>query len=170
MQQPAVFLPNARVELIGTEITEEYSRITGLYKTGIADSGEYDVRFTHNDCRTLIVPNAKLRNGEVTILDVSLDCDNLSVGINDITNEANAITAVIGPNPFSDAARLTFELQQTDGLLSVYDVVGNQHLSLPLDTNTGVVSFGNDWPAGMYFAVLESAGQRKTLPFVKVNQ
>lgn len=65
---------NMNVEIMATRYLKR-TIFNGNYKTGVADEGTYDVRFYHPNCRTVIVSGVELTEGEVTILNVSTDCD-----------------------------------------------------------------------------------------------
>jgi choice-of-anchor B domain-containing protein len=68
----------ARVDFVNTS-TFDSTNIIGEYKTGVADSGLYDVRFSHPNCQTLIVQDVSMQAGQVTTLHVQLNCAGLGI-------------------------------------------------------------------------------------------
>ena len=74
------------VEIIGKGIFDS-TNATGAYKTGIADSGRYDLRFYKRGCATKIVTNVLLRSGQVTSLDVALACTSLNTSVPELADE-----------------------------------------------------------------------------------
>ncbi|MBK9401621.1 MAG: choice-of-anchor B family protein [Bacteroidetes bacterium] len=65
-------LNNVSVTIIGPSITNA-SKITGEYKTGLADAGTYDVSFSKAGYTTKTINNVVLQNGILTVLDVELN-------------------------------------------------------------------------------------------------
>jgi choice-of-anchor B domain-containing protein len=66
----------AQVEIITTSVVDS-TNITGSFATGTADSGTYIARFSHPNCLTLIVQDVQLQPGQVTTLNVQMDCPTL---------------------------------------------------------------------------------------------
>ncbi len=62
----------ATIEIIDGPMNSELSSSTGEYKTGIAATGTFEVRFTHPDYKSLI-ESATIVSGEITILNVELE-------------------------------------------------------------------------------------------------
>jgi choice-of-anchor B domain-containing protein len=60
-----------KVEIIADLANVEFSELTGNYKTGLAISGTFDVRFFKQGYLPLVVP-ATLQNGVLTVLDVQM--------------------------------------------------------------------------------------------------
>jgi len=59
------------VSIVASQMNDGITDPAGLYKTGLAEGGTYDVTFTHPDFEPLTV-STELTNGETTILDVEL--------------------------------------------------------------------------------------------------
>lgn len=78
----SVPVPGARIELINTSVNDS-TGISGDYKVGIADSGFYDVRFSHPNCQTVIVQDVALQPGIISTLNVQMDCPTLGVSSHD---------------------------------------------------------------------------------------
>lgn len=64
-------LSNVTVTILGSSITDA-SKLTGEYKTGLAQAGLYDVQFSKNGYVTKIIPGVSLQNGILTTLNVQL--------------------------------------------------------------------------------------------------
>jgi choice-of-anchor B domain-containing protein len=65
-------LNNVVVKILGPSITKN-TKITGLYKTGLAAAGTYDVEFSKAGYVTKVISGVVLQNGVLTILDVQLN-------------------------------------------------------------------------------------------------
>lgn len=65
-------LSNVVVKILGPSITKN-TKITGLYKTGLATAGTYDVEFSKAGYVTKTISGVVLQNGVLTILDVQLN-------------------------------------------------------------------------------------------------
>jgi len=64
-------IPNAEVEILGEVMNEKSTNVLGDYKTGLAQDGIYQVKFSHPAYTSKTV-QAEIVSGEVTILDVEL--------------------------------------------------------------------------------------------------
>ena len=62
----------AKIEILGTTKTTS-SDLNGLYKTGIASSGNYDIRFSHSGYVSKTFYGVTLSSGQVTIINAELD-------------------------------------------------------------------------------------------------
>jgi choice-of-anchor B domain-containing protein len=157
-------LNNVRVEIIGHE-RYKYSNLQGNYKTGIGDSGTYDVRFTdmNNRCQTLIVGGVEFKEGLVTPLDVTLACNTTG-----ITNTEQSISLTAIPTAFS--ASTFIQLQQPAGCIAsvaIYDATGRQLKEYTINTEQATILTGQDWPAGLYYVVARDSVASHTLKVVK---
>ncbi|MCC6816330.1 MAG: choice-of-anchor B family protein [Saprospiraceae bacterium] len=66
-----VSINNVSVKIKANRKNEEFTDLTGQYKSGYAIAGDYDIEFSHNDYFTKIV-RATLINGSITIKNVQL--------------------------------------------------------------------------------------------------
>lgn len=64
-------ISNAVVEILSTQPNREVSAPSGIYKTGIADSGDYLVRISHPNYTTQTL-SVNINNGDITALNVKL--------------------------------------------------------------------------------------------------
>jgi hypothetical protein len=64
-------LNNVNVEILTTEAAE-YTNLSGEYKTGITEGGNYSVRFSKAGYTTKVFNNVSLTNGLVTTLDAAM--------------------------------------------------------------------------------------------------
>jgi choice-of-anchor B domain-containing protein len=64
-------LPNTQVHIISTSVSES-TKITGQYKTGLANAGNYSITFACNGYVTKTINNVLLNNGILTTLNVQL--------------------------------------------------------------------------------------------------
>ena len=65
-------LNNVTITILGPAITKQ-SKITGIYKTGLATAGTYDVQFSKNGYITKTITGVALSNGVLTTLNVQLN-------------------------------------------------------------------------------------------------
>lgn len=138
-------LTGASIEIIGHN-TIKNSDILGQYATGIADSGFYDIRFSHPLCQTTIVQSVKLTNGNVVELDVTLNCH--PVGINQEFEEEYLIW-ISGTN------KLKYHLTDpTDKVCLVYDIAGRIVFEIALNTKENMINVPQWLSPGIYIATI----------------
>ncbi len=158
-------IQNARVEFIG-QPQLDFTGLQGEYRTGVADSGEYDVRFVRDGCQTQIFTDVQLRTGQVTTLDVQLDCLT-SVGVEEVTN---GVTWKAQPSVFQQQTTLSYSQQYWDGetaTVTVHGMDGKQWERFDIyDANTKI-TVGANWPAGIYVASMFYQGETYTLKILK---
>jgi choice-of-anchor B domain-containing protein len=157
-------LNNVRVDIIGHE-RYKYSNLQGNYKTGIGDSGTYDVRFTdmNNRCQTLIVGGVELKEGIITPLNVTLACSTTG-----ITNPQKNLNLTATPSAFNTST--TIQLQQPAGgtaNIVIYNSTGQQIKEYFINTEQATILTGQDWPAGLYYVVAQGYVASHTLKVVK---
>lgn len=152
-------IPGARVELVNTTAFDS-TTITGDYKTGIADSGLYDVRFSHPNCQTMIVQDVMLQSGQVTSLNVLMDC--LAVGTTDLDQ-----------NPLlwfdHSTQKLHYRLIGDHLVLTVLTADGRTVLSRDLDAANQAILLGPQLPSATYLAILAGPSSIQTLRFALVQ-
>ncbi len=157
-------LNNVRVDIIGHE-RYKYSNLLGNYKTGIGDSGAYDVRFTdlNNRCQTLIVGGVELKQGVTTQLNVTLDC-----ATTNLSSTIENISLIATPSAFS--GNTSIQLQQPAGRVTtvvIYNALGKQVKQYAVDTEQATLVTGNDWAAGVYFITAQTQTANHTMKVVK---
>ncbi|MCB0629402.1 MAG: choice-of-anchor B family protein [Lewinella sp.] len=92
-----------KVEILADQVNVDYSNLTGDYKTGLALSGTFDVRFFKQGYLPLVAP-ATLNNGELTILNVEL----IPAGL----NRLSGITLMEEGGATIDGAQVLLEGEQ----------------------------------------------------------
>ncbi|MEX2588729.1 MAG: choice-of-anchor B family protein [Chitinophagales bacterium] len=151
------FLNGVNVELISTG-AETKSDILGEYKTGIAESGMYDVRVHFQGCFSKIITDVQLSNGQVTVLDIEFEC---IVANTDEINEPATLELKAQPSAFNNQTELHFKgLKRESGQLQIFDLAGRVLKSLDLNTESGQVIIGENWAPGFYLAVLLSDNEK----------
>jgi len=150
-------LNNVLVEILATPVIDS-TILTGEYKTGLADAGVYDVRFTKSGYNTKTITGVTLVNGVLTQLDIQL-WDGV-VGIS--TPQAGSEQIFVSPNPFTDKTTLTIPATLLNGqgfTVAITDVTGR------VIKETGIME-GNSYTitrtamdAGIYFYKVISNNQ-----------
>lgn len=157
-------LNNVRVDIIGHE-RYKYSNLLGNYRTGIGDSGTYDVRFTdmNNRCHTLIVGGVELKEGIVTPLDVTLTCP-----LTGIINTNNGMHLSASPSGFTNTTTIQLQLPSgSNATLLVYDAYGRLVSGYDIENEQATLQTGNNWPSGVYNIIAQSGENTKVIRVVK---
>lgn len=160
-------LAGVRVEIIGHD-WYEFSDIAGTYKTGIADSGRYDIRFFMPGCTTKIIKDVTLAPGTVTELHVSMEC--FSSPVFDVDYSKHFF--ILRPSVFTQYTTLYYELSGINSphtFLLVTDAYGRQTEHITLNENSGVMLLGQSYTPGMYYITLQTPYYLQTLKSVKIN-
>lgn len=151
-------VPNAKVEIIGQNISVK-SNFQGDYKTGVADSGLYDLRITHPDCLTKIYAGILVDNGIISQINVQLDCLSLSVSTQ---NEKPGINLSSGGQGYIEYKLNSEYLLPAE--LKIFDLSGKLSASYKIEQTSGAIYF----PAlkrGLYIARIVSEKDVATLKF-----
>lgn len=112
---------NALVEILNTNITKN-SKITGDYKTGYYQSGNYDIRFSRNGYVTKTITGVSLANGVVTNLNVQLAPIGISVTLNgQVIDNANGNPV---PNALVNFVNTSFTYNTTADALGNFSIPG----------------------------------------------
>lgn len=106
-------ITNANVQIISEDLNEASSRIGGIYKTGQATPGEFEVEYSHPNYDTLTL-TVTLERGKVTIVDAQL-------GTAEITG---TVTDTDG-NPIIDAKVVVDNVGEGFKTFASTDVDGN---------------------------------------------
>jgi len=161
-------LTNIRVDIIGHE-RYKYTNLFGDYKTGIADSGWYDVRFTDFNlhCSTKIMSGVKLQKAQTTTLNTTLTCQFPS-GFDDLPT---ALKFAASPNLFSENTNLFIkhELPVGEGNITLFNSNGQLISQYNFNTSTTEIELGANWLPGIYFARLDLPPYTQTIKLVKVH-
>jgi choice-of-anchor B domain-containing protein len=158
-------LPGVSVEIIGHPRIKT-TDVLGNYKTGLVDSGEYDVRFTNLDanCLTRIVSSVNLSPGNVTVLNVAFSCALIS----EIIEIKDDFTFTAQPNVFNHSTQLIFHSsQESTSVISLFDASGRMLKRFEIETPNAEIMLGEELPAGIYFAKAEQGTASKTIRIFK---
>lgn len=156
-----------KVQILAPQINSEFSKTSGNYATGLAQSGVYQVVF-YKEGYFPDTSSVTLENGKVTLLDVKLRPDGFITGLKDVVELP--VTLKASPNPFTQTLRLEYSWRkkaQTAELL-VYDLFGRIVERHTMKTGDGNIQVGLELPRGQYWVQVVSAkGNSKALSIVK---
>ena len=136
---------HAQIEISGTPVVDS-TDIFGIFETGYHEAGTYDIIVSKAGCVTKTITGVELINGEVTNLDITLDCGTLAIGEspeNKITCyylPDNGIIYVNNQNDFSN--HVNGRLINSEGKL-IQEISLAQSATLQLDVNV--------LPKGLYY-------------------
>ncbi|HIF15387.1 MAG TPA: choice-of-anchor B family protein, partial [Bacteroidetes bacterium] len=88
-----LILSGVKVEIVGTNIIKQ-NKITGVYKTGYATSGIYDVIFSKPGYNTKTYQGVVLQNDSLTLLDAMLSPDHIPVSFDGLVIDANDLLPI----------------------------------------------------------------------------
>ncbi|MCF6342877.1 MAG: T9SS type A sorting domain-containing protein [Bacteroidales bacterium] len=159
-------LSNVLVRIISADASTK-TGLDGTYAFGTPLSGTYDIEFLHSDYPTLTLTDIELVNGQLTLLDVVMS--SWFVGISDqlAGSEAKAY-----PNPFGTEMKVEFVLNKArspDASLRVFDITGRLVETIVLQSATGSVQIGMDYPAGTYFVKISNGNEELKMLRVTKN-
>jgi choice-of-anchor B domain-containing protein len=160
-------LQNARVELIGNNWFD-FSDLSGNYKTGIADSGRYDVRVFMAGCDTKIVKDVLITPGNITTLNVSINCTALSTGGIDVSENY----FIAAPSIFNYYSGIRFRLlpgELASSKFTITDISGKLFDTLIPYNTAGEIIFGQQYAPGVYFITLHSEHYFQNLKVIKTK-
>jgi choice-of-anchor B domain-containing protein len=159
-------LPNIQVDIIG-QPRSKITNFSGDYKTGVADSGLYDVRFTdfNTHCQTLIVGGVMLQAGQVTTLNTRLSCS----FPNSISNLAQPFTFTAMPAVFSSVTQIHFQSQSQDAtIFSLFNDLGQLISTYQVQTPNATLQLGSQLSNGSYTLLAKQGLNTKTLRLTKL--
>lgn len=157
-------LSNIQVDIIGEPRTKR-TNILGNYKTGTADSGLYDVRFTdfNNNCQTLIVGGVMLHSGAVTTLNATLNCN-----FSGVANLNNDIAFTASPNVFSRSTRVEMSTGAEGEVdITLCDNTGKLLRNYTIETPNATLILGEDLSAGVYLLTARQNSWVKNIRLIK---
>jgi choice-of-anchor B domain-containing protein len=125
-------LPGVQVEIIGNH-QKEVSRIDGAYYVGQVEEGVFDIRFTHQQCQEKIIYNVSLNSGQVTQLDVTLNCG--GVGIEEIIIDREQVFLPFNNNSYK---------------LEIYDLGGRKITSQYISNQINNINWPSNAQKGLY--------------------
>jgi choice-of-anchor B domain-containing protein len=86
--------------------------------------------------------------------------------VNEISSEPEIFAA---PNPFSGSVEINYNLNNTvlPAEIIFSDICGKEISTLSISSITGIISIGENWSKGIYFATIKSKHQSTTIKIVK---
>lgn len=137
---------NAKIELVGTDVIDS-SNIIGAYKTGYHLPGNYDVIVSKEGCETKTINDVNLSSGEITNLNVLLDCGTINIHEQ---NENNTL------NCFYDAANANIQTeflsdQQQTISATLINAQGAVIINKEIQSNQTYTFDTTQLPNGIYF-------------------
>ncbi|MFM2135960.1 MAG: hypothetical protein RL021_1360 [Bacteroidota bacterium] len=121
---------NAAVSIVNSPVVK-YSNTIGDYRTGIVDTGHYDVIFARQGYTTKLIPGVSLQTGQVTALNVQLSPDNIGVDETDFDRILH-----VYPQPATD--RLIMAGHETANVtIQLCDLNGKEVLRTELQLQPG---------------------------------
>lgn len=164
------FLSNINIEILGTG-TSVKSAFTGIYKTGIADTGLFDIRFSNATCQTQIIKDVQFTAGQVTTLNISMKCSGSTTVISPNNHETNTIDLKIFPTIFSDEIHVEYHINKyTDQITSVslLNIQGQIVTQKTIQNTQGqFIINGLNLNPGVYFVHLSSESIYQTHKIIK---
>lgn len=161
-------IQNARIEFIGNNWFD-FTNISGEYKTGIADEGNYNVRVFANGCNTKIISNVNMQSGIVATLNIALDCPAFT-SVTHHALEKNLMMAT--PNIFNTSSTLRYELSPSltnKAEFVITDISGKHIATFKPENINGQMTFGENLEAGIYFITLKANEILQTIKAIKTK-
>lgn len=156
------------VEIIGNNRLKK-TDLFGNYKTGMADSGSYDIRFTDYSvfCNTIIVSDVQLKEAQTTTVNVQMFCSfPSSISQNTETEFSLSTTKTV----FTGNTQLLLKNQSGHAAnLSVYNISGALVKKFDIDTPVAQIEIGDSWSAGTYFIRAGNQTNHAFLRLIKLN-
>lgn len=155
-------LPNIDVSFIGSN-TLKRSNFAGNYKTGIGNEGKYDVRIydRNNRCFTKIIKGVEMKAGQITALNVQLNC--IVSGIDDISNNQ----AFVYPTIFNNNTTLFIDNHNVPTHVIITDLSGKTIQTFNVENNE--ISIGEQLSSGMYLVQVKTADFEKLIKILKTK-
>lgn len=157
----------ARIEILGNNWLD-FTDLSGNYKTGIKDSGIYNVRIFKAGCQTKIISGVVLKNDSVTILNDTLDCS-FPTSVSEF-DEKNKFIAL--PSVFKEQTIIEYQLQADvvqAAQIVVADLQGKIMTQFPISDQNGKIQMGKNWASGVYIVTFSNASLQKSLKIIKAN-
>lgn len=164
--QNGVPLPGIMVEVMGVPRLKP-TNLTGNYKTGVADSGLYDIRFIdyNNFCITRIISGVELKPAAVTTLNTTLACNFPTAVLN---LQDGIVKMYAAPSVFAEYTELFIENTRAEDLsIVIYDIEGRVMQRYSITTPQAQIQVGAHWPAGTYTVHASNQQVHKTVRIVK---
>ncbi|MEZ5083650.1 MAG: choice-of-anchor B family protein [Bacteroidales bacterium] len=148
---------NVEVEIVEAFLNTQ-TAFDGTYEFGMTISGTFDIQFSKAEYNTKVIEDVEIINGEITQLDVELRKTVITkLSENDVLEHF-----AIYPNPFASAITLEYkqaELVDENLQIHVFNSMGNQVSDFKVNSKEGIIRFGEDLPAGIYFLQISSGNQ-----------
>ncbi len=145
---------DASIEILDTGVEAiDNSDVSGMYKTGMAEEGFFDVLVVKAGYDDVLVEGVAFTNGEVTILDVVMGDVSNSIETNALWNGVS-----ISPNPVQNEFKLMIpnELQLENVQLIIADISGKVVYNETLNSNSEAYYVNANLENGLYLVSLSS--------------
>lgn len=149
-----------RVEFIGTG-NIKFSAANGDYKTGISTPGTYDVRYYKPGCRTQIITDVDMLAGQVTTIDIDLDC---TVGVSIVDADDDMLQFKMISS--SQLYYYNNTGYTDDATIRMYTLSGQLYKEWQIETPEAIVTLGAE-SNGIYIAELVVGDQHRTLKIMQ---
>lgn len=146
---------NANVELVGTTVLDSTS-INGAFKTGYHEAGNYTVTISKEGCITQNISDVNLISGEVTSLNVLLDCGSTPISNQVKTGILNCYYSapthsIIIDFDIPTAALTAVELTNFEGqIISTFTISGSGNSKIDV----------SNLPRGAYFVNFKNGNNK----------
>jgi len=159
---------NVIVEVLGTDIVTQ-TIFDGSFGIASLISGEYDLRFSRFLYQEKIIENVLFVQGEITMLEVELAKDDLSVSILEVKNE-NEFS--VFPNPSSGHFNLNFNNSAHFRNTFTIRITNNSGMRVfetqNIQPSSNGITFGSDLLPGVYLLeITDSTGIVHTQKIVR---
>lgn len=158
-------LTGVRVEFIGNS-DFIFSGSNGMYGTGVATPGTYDVRFFKAGCNTQIYTDISMTAGNVTTLNTDMDCLNVGVdeagdnmlylGVSQTVFQNSTSIQYINNTGYSDPAEI-----------SIFDIHGRLINQWTIDTPEATITTGSSLQSGVYLVTARINNETQTIKIIK---
>lgn len=149
---------DAEITVLDIEVEKVVnSDVSGMYKTGMAESGFWDVMVSHDAyADDVIVEGVEFVNGEVTILNVVLGDVSNAIDENSIWGQVK-----VYPNPVNDQFTIALPAERSSEKLDVVitDLTGKLVYKEGLSGSENTFRLTPDLEKGMYIVSLHSSKQ-----------
>jgi choice-of-anchor B domain-containing protein len=161
-------IAGARVEIMGTN-TIKATNLLGLYKSGIGESGLYDIRIIDPSgrCFSKIISGVKLQHDSTTTLNVDLNCAVIA-GVNTIEDSGSYS---VYPSFLSSNQQLNIRIKDTDKsvLFTLSDLAGKTIKQFELNTLTTSIDLNGSIVPGNYIVQLSHSNGKVYVQQVSVR-
>lgn len=150
-------LQNAIVTILSLDLSTA-SGLDGTYAFGTPISGTYDIEFSHPGYPSKLITDVELVNGELTMLDVAFSSWVTNVNERFVDDKVKTY-----PNPFSSNVLVEYKFSQplsSNAVVRVFDLNGREVENINLNSTSGSIRIGNDYPQGNYILKISNGSEK----------